>query len=73
MAEEETEEIKNVVVRTRIYQIIKGIGSELLEDGKLQVSKELFAALDQKVIELVLAACKRTVGNKRKTVYPRDI
>ena len=51
MSEEEveTEEIKNVVVRTRIYQIIKGIGSELLEDGKLQVSKDLFAELDKKL------------------------
>jgi len=74
MAEvEEEEEMKNVVVRTRIYQIIKGVGSEALDEGKLQVSKALFAALDKKVMEIVLEACGRTIGNKRKTVYPRDL
>ena len=67
------EEIKNVVVRTRIFGIIKGLGSEALENGKLQVSKALFGALDTAVTEMVLAACKRTIANKRKTVYPRDL
>lgn len=67
------EEVKNVVVRTRIFHIIKELGSKELDNGKLQVSKALFGALDAKVTEMVLAACKRTVANNRKTVYPRDL
>ncbi len=42
-------------------------------EGELRLSKELFDALNNEVVELLISAIKRTVANGRKTVKECDL
>ncbi len=64
---EKTKKEKHTVVKSRVYEIVKGSGKNL------KLSKELFGKIDEYIEELVLKACDRAEGNKRKTIFPRDL
>lgn len=63
------EKKKNLVVMTRVYEVIKADGNK---EG-MQISAKLFPALDVEVKKIILAAKNRAVLNKRKTIFPRDL
>lgn len=52
-----------LVVKAKIKEVV----------GDFNVSSDFAASLDEKVRELVKAACKRAEGNNRKTVMGKDL
>ena len=53
-----------VIVKSKVKAFVKEKG--------LIVSKDFFITLNRKVLELIAAACERTVGRRKKTLSPHD-
>ena len=57
-----------LVVKAQIKEVAKGPGGE-----QLSVAGDFADALDKKVNDLVVEACKRAKANGRNTVMPKDL
>ncbi len=57
-----------LVVKTEVKKFVKEAS-----DGELRLSKDLFDALNNEVVELLISAIKRTIANGRKTVKDCDL
>ena len=58
---------KSIIVRSQVKDIAK------IEGKPLNVSADLYTALDEKVKKIVEDACKRAKLNNRNTVMGKDV
>ena len=58
---------KSIIVRSQVKDMAK------IEGKPLNVSADLYTALDEKVKKIVEEACKRAKLNNRNTVMGKDV